>query len=282
MSKLNALITVLKGLWVGGTMTVPGVSGGSMAMILGIYDKLISSISNFFKQPKKSIIFLATFLIGAGAGMVLFSKYILMLIENYPMPTRYFFLGAVVGGAPMIFRASKTKKVSWKTFLYLVIGVVCVLLIAQLPEGLFAPQEKLTFGGVILQLVGGLIVAIGLVLPGISVSQMLLMMGLYEFIMQSVSTLNVLPLIPLAIGVVGGIFLTTKLLENFMQNYPQATYLIVFGFLIGSVPELFPGFPTGWQIPLSILTAALGFLGVYYITKKEAQREAKEEQKTAE
>ena len=72
MNRDNVKI-ILKGMWIGGTMTVPGVSGGSMAMIMGIYDRLISSISSFFKEPAGSMAFLFKFVLGAGTGMVLFS-----------------------------------------------------------------------------------------------------------------------------------------------------------------------------------------------------------------
>ena len=82
MSKIM-LTTALKGLCVGGTMLVPGVSGGSMAMILGIYDKLIESVSSFFKDIKNSLIFLVTFSLGAGVGMILLAKPLLHLIEYY-------------------------------------------------------------------------------------------------------------------------------------------------------------------------------------------------------
>ena len=118
---------------------------------------------------------------------------------------------------------------------------------------------------------GGLrMVAIGLVLPGISVSQMLYMLGIYEGIMQNISTLNIVPLIPLGIGVVGGIFLTTRVLENLMKGHPQSTYLIILGFMFGSLPELFPGIPGGMTLVFSVLTAALGFAAIYFMSLKES------------
>ena len=97
------LITILKGMWIGGTMTVPGVSGGSMAMIMGVYDRLISSVSSFFRNPGKSMSFLVRFVLGAGVGMVLFSRFISFLFTTRAdVPLRFFFLGAVAGGVPMI------------------------------------------------------------------------------------------------------------------------------------------------------------------------------------
>ena len=99
------LITILKGMWIGGTMTVPGVSGGSMAMIMGVYDRLISSVSSFFRNPGKSMSFLVRFVLGAGIGMVVFSRFISFLFTTRAdVPLRFFFLGAVAGGVPMIYK----------------------------------------------------------------------------------------------------------------------------------------------------------------------------------
>ena len=218
------LITILKGMWIGGTMTVPGVSGGSMAMILGVYDRLISSVSSFFKNPGKSMSFLVRFVLGAGVGMVLFSRFISFLFTTRAdVPLRFFFLGAVAGGVPMIYREAGISKISLGAVAYPVIGILGVVILALLPTGLFAPDGSFGPGAVLIQLAGGVIIAVGLVLPGISVSQMLYMLGIYEGIIKNISTLNILPLIPLGAGVLGGIFLTTKVLERLMQRHPQPT-----------------------------------------------------------
>ncbi len=267
----NAIVTFLKGLCIGGTMTVPGVSGGSMAMILGIYDKMISAVTKALKFDKKSIIFLLLCVAGAGLGMVLFSNSILELIENFPMPTRYFFIGAVAGGVPMIYRCAGVKEFSAKTIIYPIIGIVIVSLIALLPEGLFAPSEEFSITSLAIQILGGVIIAAALVLPGISVSQMLLMLGLYEIVMKSVASLLILPLIPIAIGVVLGTVGTAKAMDSLMRKYPLATYLIILGFVLGSLRELFPGVPTGLEIPLCLLTAAAGFFAVFTISKKAGE-----------
>ena len=270
--------TLACGAWIGGTMTVPGVSGGSMAMILGIYDRLISSVNGIFQKGrfKESFFFLLKFLIGAGAGLFLFAKLITLALMHFSMPTRYFFLGAVAGGAPMIFRAAKVKKVNAPVFIYPILGIVCALLISLIPEGIFEVGGTGFFaviGGVLIQLLGGIVVAVALVLPGISVSQMLLVLGLYEKLTAAVDALDILTLLsfaPLMIGIVGGIFLTTGVIEKAMNKPPMGTYLIVFGFILGSLPELVPAqFPLGWDILFCPLLALLGFVAVFMISKKE-------------
>ena len=245
MNRDNVKI-ILKGMWIGGTMTVPGVSGGSMAMIMGIYDRLISSISSFFKEPAGSMAFLFKFVLGAGTGMVLFSRFIsYLLTTRADVPLRFFFLGAVAGGVPMIYREAGVKKLDLGAVAYPVIGILGVVLLALIPSGLFTPDGSFGPAALLLQLAGGFIIAVGLVLPGISVSQMLYMLGIYETIIGNISSFHILPLIPLGAGVLGGIFLTTKVLERLMSRHPQPTYLIILGFMFGSLPELFPGIPTG-------------------------------------
>ena len=123
-------------------MLVPGVSGGSMAMILGVYNKLVSSVSSFRKHKSESLFFLMLFSLGGGLGMLLFANPLLSLIEKYPMPMLYFFLGAVAGGVPLIFRQAEIKRFSWKVPLYITVGLLVVALFAILPTGAFQSEME--------------------------------------------------------------------------------------------------------------------------------------------
>ncbi|MDR0965019.1 MAG: DUF368 domain-containing protein [Myxococcales bacterium] len=273
-------ITFLKGLWVGATMTVPGVSGGSMAIIVGCYDQLISSVSQIFQKPKASLRFLTVFMIGSGLGIFTIAKVMSdVLLAHFPMPTRFFFMGAVAGGIPLVFREAKISKLDFKPkgvlrFLVLIgLGLLTVWGIAQLPKGLFAPGDLGPLA-ILIQLVGGVVVAAALVLPGISTSQMLLMLGLYEDLVARVKSFDVLPLIPLGVGVLVGTFLITKALERLIERYPQATYMIILGFVLGSIPELFPGLPGGIELPVSIVAALAGFAIIYFLSNLKKPQEA--------
>lgn len=265
--KIKPISTIIKGFCIGATMLVPGVSGGSMAMILGIYQDLIAAVSSFFK--KKNLLFLVLFLIGSLSGMVLCAKPLLTLIEWFEKPVMYFFMGAVAGSVPMIYRKAQVGRPTVSTFVYLILGIALVLSFAFMPSTLFSAPPAGIWGYVI-QIVGGVIVSIALVLPGISVSYMLLLMGLYETVMTALGSLQFVSLIPLGIGLVGGILLTTRLLEAAMVRFPKPTYLIILGFVLGSVIQVFPGVPYGWDILWCILTAAAGFAAIYFLSKNEA------------
>lgn len=270
---LKSLFIIFKGFFIGGTMMVPGVSGGSMAMILGIYNRLIESIATFRKDPAKNAVFLIKFCIGAVLGIALFSRFVITpLLEIFPLQVSYFFLGAVAGGVPMIYKTAGVKKFTLNAIIYPVIGIIMVLLISLIPEGIFTPGETITIGSILLQIVGGIIVAIGLILPGVSVSQLLLMLGLYSSILSAVNSFKLLPFIPMGIGVLVGCLISAKLMDSAMKKHPEPTYLIVFGFLLGSLTELFPGLPKGVNIPICILTFALGFCFIYFLQKLESKK----------
>ena len=261
-NKNENINAVIKGAIIGGTMLVPGVSGGSMAMILGIYNRLIGAVSSFFKDKKRNLIFLILFVIGAGVGMLLFAKPLLVLIENYTKPMMYFFMGAVAGGIPMMYRHAQIKEPSFKLAIYVLIGMAIVLLFAFLPEDIFAGTDAADKTNIIIQVIAGIIAAIALVLPGISVSYMLLIMGLYDKTMSAIAELDIIFLLPMAVGLILGIVLITKLLENAMERYPQPTYLIILGFIIGSITQVFPGLPQSYEW---IICAVLAIAGYYLI-----------------
>ncbi len=338
---------MVKAMIVGGTMTVPGASGGTMAMILGIYEDLIAAVGNLprlladwistweplagkkqrhSKAPcaaggqrapgtrrflgargipgsqsiLENLCFLALFSAGALAGMALLANGVLALLERYPVVVSYFFLGAVAGGIPLICRQAQVKKMTWQVLFWPLAGLFVVYGLAALPEGLFAaglsggsrsgeaasrspgakPQSrKKTRAGLsggspvpgggafgtfslsrfLFQFLGGCVLAVALILPGISVSQMLLMLGLYEPVMAAVSQLRFLSLVPLGLGAVLCTLLVTRLLGKAMQRRPQPTYLLILGFVLGSLGELYPGPPAGWNLLFAPLAAAAGY-----------------------
>lgn len=261
----NFIHIIFKGMCVGSTMLIPGVSGGSMAMILGVYDKLISSVSSFFKHKKESALFLGLFLLGGMIGILLFARPMEYLLERFTIPVMYFFIGTAAGGMPLIYRKANVDRVTVKSTAYLVIGVVMVIAIQMLPEGIFTETQGAA--GMILLVAAGFIAAVALVLPGISVSYMLLIMGLYDTVMQSIGSLYLPNLIPLGAGMAAGVVLLTCFLENAMNRYPQPTYIIILGFVVGSLAGIFPGMPQGiyWLIcPVTFLT---GYGVIHMLTK---------------
>lgn len=262
-------ISSLKGLFIGATMLIPGISGGSMAMILGIYDRLISSISSFRKNPLDHLLFLTLFSVSAGIGMLLFSTPLTWLLEHYPMASKYFFLGAVFGGIPLIEKKSRIQRLSLDVLFYLLIGFIFVVIFTLIPSGIF--QSFATdhgFSLMILPLIGA-VASAALILPGISVSHFLLILGVYDSLLNAISNMDFTFLCPLGIGILLGIILFSKLLEYLMKRHPKQTYLIILGFILGSALQIFPGIPSHQNLLVCTVLAVMGFFAVYQISKKE-------------
>ncbi|WP_236354973.1 DUF368 domain-containing protein [Konateibacter massiliensis] len=261
---------MLKGFIIGSSMSVPGVSGGTMAILLGIYDKLISAISNFLKDIKGHTIFLVKFCLGAGIGICSLAFVIQWLLEKFPFMVSFFFLGAVVGGIPALYQ--KTKERSWgvSSVVYFLLGLIIVVSIGFIPTGNLDIASGSGIGHYVMILVTGIIIALALVLPGISTSHMLLVLGMYDTMLLAITEFNVIYIGVLGISTLIGVFLITKPLEFVMNKFPHQTYCMIIGFVLGSTSEIFsekilPAIPAepsvSWWIPSVLMAAAALVLG---------------------
>ena len=177
---------------------------------------------------------------------MLLSKWVLEAVNLFPVPMHYLFIGVIIGSIPALYQKANIRKFHPLYLLWASIGVAAMVGLAFIPEGLFAfESNEVSVGMFFLLLVAGLLVSIALILPGISVSHMLLILGIYEMIMDSISSFHIFPLIPLAIGTIIGILAVTHLLEKAMERFPAPTYLMIIGFVLASVVDLFPGIPSG-------------------------------------
>lgn len=267
---LKDLLTLfVKGIAVGGSMTIPGCSGGTMAIILGIYDRLIHAVSSFTKDLKKNLMVLLPFLLGSIMGILLLLKPLKYLLDNYKTTTMFFFLGAILGSLPALVKKSGVKKNDWfRAIVYPLIGFGIVLLLGLLPKGAQI-QYVTSFTDFLLLLLSGIIIAVALVLPGISTSHMLLLLGMYDVTIDAIEQFNFSYLIPLGISVLAGTFLTTRTLEKALNKYHTESYLLIIGFVIGSVIQIFEEtpLPAGMGILYSAITLIAGFYAIMTVSK---------------
>ncbi len=269
---MSKMTTFLKGLAIGAGMSIPGVSGGTMAIILGVYNKLLKTVSNIIKEPKISIPFLCLFALGGSVGLIS-AAFVISFVLDSPaeIPIRFAFLGAAAGCIPPIMKEAKLKPVTVRKILWLVSGICAAVLIWLIPEGLFSsPSDDI--GGFLMKVLGGLIVAVALVLPGVSASQMLYVLGMYEKLMADVSSGSIISLIPLAVGLALGVFITARLLSAAFEKC-DGVYLAVLGFLIFSLKDLIPRWSSTPQLLLGIISAAIGFALTFILSRKEKKAE---------
>ena len=260
---------LIKGLVIGSTMTLPGVSGGSMAMVLGIYDRLLKHVSEITKYPKESLTFLLWFAAGAGSGAFLFSRGISWLLTTRAEGVlRFFFLGAVAGGIPMILKNASVRRIRRRELICILTGILTALLIALIPQGMFAPEAENAPLNMLFQFAGGFIIAVALVLPGISASQMLYMLGIYESTLKAVGRLDVFALFPLAAGGILGTYLTARILEQLIKTHREATFLIILGFMLASLRSLLPGRLIQENMLFCGIALVAGFVSLYFLSAK--------------
>ncbi|MBQ9948982.1 MAG: DUF368 domain-containing protein [Oscillospiraceae bacterium] len=264
---MNKPSVFLKGLLIGAGMTIPGISGGSLAIIAGLYNDLLNSVSNILKDFKRNSVFLIIFTLGGCAGLLLTASLITHILASPAgVPLRFAFLGAAAGCIPTIFRKSGMMPINPIKLLTIAAGMVCAALISLIPDGVFTLSDgTLSY---FMQLIGGIIVAVALVLPGISASQMLYMLGMYNNIMVSVANGDFISLIPFSIGLIVGTFLSAKALSALFEKF-SGTFLLVLGFMVFSLKDLIPQFSTTSELVIGCFCTLIGAALTYLISNKE-------------
>lgn len=269
---MDNIMNIFKGMVIGISNVIPGVSGGTMAVVLGIYDKLISAINTFFKDWKKSIFFLGEIAIGAALGIVLFSKLITTLLNNYTEPTSFFFIGLILGSFPLLYKRATKDKVNPINYIWFAIalGLMIVMSLINGNDGYAVVMTTISVKTFISLFLAGFIAAATMILPGVSGSLVLLILGLYTTFTTAISDFNIPLLIPIALGVLIGIVTMTKVIEALLNKFPQPTYFAICGLILGSVFPVYPGFTFGTMGIMSIVSFAVGFILTLFIGKKES------------
>jgi len=246
---MKYIILALKGFFIGIANIIPGVSGGTIAIILGIYEELINRVSNLFKDFKENLKFIIPILIGVILSIVIMSGVIKYSYNNFPLPTMMFFVGLVLGGIPMLVNNVIGKEDSKKKSNYLIFlitfGIVMFMALADLilKTGRVIDFSNMTFMGYLLLLVVGVVAAGTMVIPGISGSLVLMLLGYYYPIIDSIHELvhfenifsNIIILGLFGVGVLLGIVIISKVLEFLFKKYSTKTYFGVLGFVCASV-----------------------------------------------
>lgn len=249
---MKSLVNIIKGVVIGIATLVPGVSGGTMAIILGLYDDIIRSISSFFSDIKKNTVFIVTVGIGGAIGMFGFSWIMKYLLSNFKFPMIYFFMGVIFGGIPLLYEKANAGTKRKTDIIYFILGFVIILIMTFNVGTIVNLANSTGILQFLFLFLAGIIIAVALILPGISTSFMLLAIGLYDIFIDAVSNLKFAYLIPIGLGTLFGVLATTRVLENCMNNKPRPTYLLILGFVLGSVLQVFPGLPEGFYTLISI------------------------------
>jgi putative membrane protein len=270
---MKYVILAIKGFFMGIANIIPGVSGGTIALILGIYEELVERVSNLFKNFVDNLKFVVPILIGIGAAIVIMSGLIKSSYDNFPLPTMMFFVGLVLGGIPMLYGKVKGHKESKKPVNYLIFLITFSLVILMsLSDLLFKTNTVVDFSslsilGYVLVFIVGIIAAGTMVIPGISGSLVLMLLGYYYPIINSIHDLvkfkdvfsNIVVLGIFGVGVLIGIVAISKILTILFKNYSIKTYFGVLGFVCASVvaipiSTILELGDIGYNIPLCVIS----------------------------
>ncbi len=274
---------ILQGMVVGIANIIPGVSGGTMMVAMGLYDKLIHSITHLKSEFKESMKLLLPIFAGAGLAIVLLSRLFEFLLANYPIPTNFAFCGLIAGSLPFIFKKVKGHSVSVGKLIPFFIFFGIVILMAVLGEnGGTAADVSFSLINVIKLFAVGIIAAATMVVPGVSGSMMLMLLGYYDTIIETINDfidaliafnlteiLRVFGILaPFGIGIVIGIFAIAKLIEFIFKKAEIHAYYGIIGLILASPIAIL--MKTDWsQFSLPLL--ALGivtFIAGWFVASK--------------
>lgn len=286
----------LKGIFVGIANIIPGVSGGTIAVVLRIFDQLIDAVNNFFKNPKGHIKFLIPLGVGVVTGIGIFSKIIEFLLQKFSFPTTMFFVGLVIGSVPLIYSQAKKQAVKPKYYLVSFLTFILVILISLISVRETESIIDVSFQGLMKLFFTGIIASSAMVIPGISGSFVMVLLGVYNSIIVSTSEfLNILvkafslistegvifslkyiltsgsfiSLATFGVGVIIGVIIISKIIAILLKKAFSLTYFAILGFIFGSIFSIFSD-PITYQsyassipvisIVISVFTFILGFI----------------------
>ncbi|WP_321328859.1 undecaprenyl phosphate translocase family protein [uncultured Ilyobacter sp.] len=265
---------VIKGALIGVANVIPGISGGTLALILGIYEKLTESIGEFFNVTSKKkleyIIFLSQIMVGAGIGILIFAKLIEFLFKNYYEGTSFFFLGIIIASLPAIMHhKDKIHPKKNEVILFLIGGLIPLVLFfyqSFVKISAVSGIDGSISGLYILKLfLCGIISGGTMVIPGISGSLILMILGEYYNVLGFINNFKIFPMGMFAVGAAVGVFIFAKVMDKFLKRYKDETLYFILGIVTLSLLEMWPG------VTLNIYNIVVDMVvfctGIFLVTK---------------
>ena len=243
----DKVLLILKGFVLGIANIIPGVSGGTLAITLGIYERMIEAISHFFSNFKDNLKFIMLLGIGIILSLALFSNVIGFCLDKFPFATIMFFIGIILGGTPILFKKVKGTENVGNYLVFAAAFLIVILMTFASAGDKSISLDTLSIGKAITLFFSGMIASASMLLPGISGSFVLMLIGYYHPIVNAIRSLtkfenilhNFIVLGIAGLGILLGIVLAAKLIEYLLDKYEIPTYYGIIGFVIASIISIF-------------------------------------------
>ena len=262
---MKSLANFIKGIFIGSGAILPGISSGVICMVLGLYEKLLDSILNFFKDIKGNLKFLFPIVSGAMAGIILFSNVIFYCFNTIPYQTKSLFIGLLLGSIYVLAqsnlnddttsKSNRSKYISFFICFLVGIGLIYLENIINFSTE-YTPNE---FSASFL-ILSGFLMSMGIVIPGVSSTVILMLLGVYTTYLSAISVVNMTVIFPMMIGAGIGSIIFMKIIQRLLNKYHSQTIFGIIGFSLGSVLILYPTYSFNFESLISIILLLLGFI----------------------
>jgi len=263
-SVMDWIVRLLKGILVGVGFITPGLSGGVLAVVFGIYERLMLFLGNLRKKFIENALFFLPVGIGGAMGVVAFSAVVDFAFSNYAAQFTWLFIGFIAGTFPSLFKTSgkKGRKIGhWLVLLFTAVGTVFFM---RWMETMRTVQLAPSFWN---WLLSGSLIGLGVVVPGMSPSNFLIYLGLYQPMASGIRNLDLGVIVPLVLGVIIIVLVLARLISWLFKKFYTVMYHFILGIVVGSTIVIIPEGVSGWTIAVCALLFIAGALTSYFLAK---------------
>ena len=263
---MNFFKEFIKGIIIGIGAIAPGVSGGTFAVMFGVYDKLTDAIANIFNNFKKKVLILFPLGIGACAGILGFSNIMKYLFEHHETQITFLFIGLMLGTLPSVIKEANKDGFKKQFLLPCIIAFIVTSLFSVLEGSVLniIPKDN---PSLIALVIYGIIIGFGTIVPGISSSVILMFLGAYRIVLDAIASIDLVILIPAGIGFSFSILLFAKVINFLFKKIYGYTYYTILGFVLGSIIAILPSMTFTLEYLLGMVICIIGFYLSYGFSK---------------
>lgn len=261
---MDWIVRLLKGVLVGIGFITPGLSGGVLAVVFGIYEPLMRFLGNLRDKFVKNVLYFIPVAIGGALGVVAFSAVVDFAFTNYAAQFTWLFVGFIAGTFPSLFKTSGKEGRKWWHWLLLVVTAGGMLFLMRWMENIRSVQVAPSF---VNWLLSGALIGLGVVVPGMSPSNFLIYLGLYQPMAFGIRNLDLGVIVPLALGAILCVLLLARLISWLFKKFYAFMYHFILGVVVGSTIAIIPSGVRGWTVAICALLFIVGAAISYALAK---------------